>query len=673
MTEPLTLASPPAVPPSAPRSDLEWRLGLVSTAALGVVLLSWGLTVDFPKVTGGGFFGDGATYYSLAYSIATDHDFEFRREDLVRVWREYPAGPEGIFLKRGRDLDGLTLSSSLPFVGMTTTTDPDSSRLYYGKSFIYPLVAAPFVWLFGTNGFLVLHAVLMTICFSCAYGFVVARGSPIASVLFALAFLFASVAPVYMAWLTSDFFNFAMVLIGYFFWCYKEVVAESPTACLGWWRRRCTLGLTSDLVAAVFLGLATFSKPTHVLLMGPLLVLFLLRRQWWRAVIVGTMFALVTAGLFVWNVAISGEWNYQGGGERSTFYGADPDGPGPRLGGFPFHTDQHTFDTTGIPRETNRVPVEVLTSGDAVSEVFRFNLGYFFVGRHTGFVPYFFPGAVAVALFLMRARRRPAWQWLTLAGGLGSTMFLLLYMPFTYSGGGGPVGNRYFLGVYPVFLFVTPPLASYASGLIALGVGSFFTAQLTLNPFFASVHSGEHTKRGLFRLLPVELTLLNDLPVNLSPSKAKQPLGGSPPLSAYFLDDNAYHRETDAFWVRGETRAEVMLRAPVATESTPQGDVVRPLRIARLEVQLETGAVANRVTIDSGEGEHVVDIPAHDRRSVTVQLQDGLPYKPFPELPTNYVYLIAIESQTGFIPMFEEGGRDARFLGVFVRLIPQYE
>ena len=41
--------------------------------------------------------------------------------------------------------------------------------------------------------------------------------------------------------------------------------------------------------------------------------------------------ALITVGLFGWNLAISGEWNYQGGEERSTFYSQDLDGPGPRL------------------------------------------------------------------------------------------------------------------------------------------------------------------------------------------------------------------------------------------------------------------------------------------------------------------------------------------------------
>ena len=70
----------------------------------------------------------------------------------------------------------------------------------------------------------------------------------------------------------------------------------------------------------------------------------------------------------------------------------------------------------------------------------------------------------------------------------------MLYMPFTYSGGGGPVGNRYFLGVYPVFLFVTPPLATPSAPLVAAAVGALFTAQLIFNPFYVSFHPGEHTE-----------------------------------------------------------------------------------------------------------------------------------------------------------------------------------
>jgi hypothetical protein len=661
----------PAPDARAATGELAWRLGQVSTAVVGILLLAWALTVDYPRTVP--FFGDAATYYSLGHSLAEDFDFEFRRDDLVRVWREFPAGPQGIFLKRGRDVQGLALSSSAPFFEIVSAPDPDSGRLYYGKGFIYPLFAAPFVRLFGTNGFLVLHALLMTASFACAYGFLVARSAPLPALLFALAFLFISVAPVYMVWLTPDFFNLAIVLIGYFFWCYKEAAAESTTVCLGPWRKRWLLTPRSDIVAAVCVAIATFSKPTHIFLIVPLVALAARRRQWRQALATGVVFAGVTAGLFAWNVAITGEWNYQGGEDRGTFYSDDPDGAGPRLGGFPFQTPQHTIDTTGIVRETNRIPVEVLTTSNALIHVFRRNLGYFFFGRHTGFVPYFFPGAVAMVLFVAATRHRPLWQWLALGTGLGSALFLILYMPYSYSGGGGPVGNRYFLGVYPVFLYLTPPLQTAVPGLISMAISGLFTAQILSNPFYASFHPGEHTKTGLYRLLPPELTLVNDLPVNVSPSRSRQPLGGTPPVSAYFLDDNAYNRENDAFWVRGESRADLLLRAPLSTDQIASGATSRPLRIARLEVQLETGPRPNRVVISSDAETRRVDMLPSTQQTIVMQMPPGLPYRPDPRFPTNFVYNVSIESATGFIPLFDSGARDNRFLGVFVRLVPMYE
>ena len=55
-----------------------------------------------------------------------------------------------------------------------------------------------------------------------------ARSHPVAALIFAFAFLFVSVVPIYMVQLAPDFFIFAIVLLGFFFWCYKEVVG--PTA-----------------------------------------------------------------------------------------------------------------------------------------------------------------------------------------------------------------------------------------------------------------------------------------------------------------------------------------------------------------------------------------------------------------------------------------------------------
>ncbi len=274
---------------------------------------------------------------------------------------------------------------------MTSHEDGDQSRLYFGKSYIFPLFAAPFVFLFGTNGFLVLNALLMTACFACAYAFLAARSQPVAALIFALAFLFLSVAPVYMVQIMPDFFNLALVLIGYFFWCYKEALTEADetAARVGPFSGGCSAHDPTSWPRLV-LGVVTFSKPTNVLLIAPLLVSAALRRQWRRVFVIGGVFGAVVVALFALNIAITGEWNYQGGNRR-TFYSNAINGD-PSKGGFPFQDERHTFDSVGLGRTTNRLAVEVLVSRDAVIDVFRHNLAYFFFGRHTGFAVYYFPG-----------------------------------------------------------------------------------------------------------------------------------------------------------------------------------------------------------------------------------------------------------------------------------------
>ena len=124
----------------APSGCATRQLGAVISIGLGLVLLAFATTVDFPKAAHG-FKGDEATYYSLAHSLARDFDFAFERQDLVRVWEEFP-GPEGIFLKRGKRVE-IRGSRTFPFVRWVKRNDLVRTRLYYSKAYIYPLVAAP--------------------------------------------------------------------------------------------------------------------------------------------------------------------------------------------------------------------------------------------------------------------------------------------------------------------------------------------------------------------------------------------------------------------------------------------------------------------------------------------------------------------------------------------------
>ena len=200
------------------------------------VLFGLAVSVDYPRAAGG-FKGDEATYYSLTHSIARDFDFTFQRQDLVRVWEEF-SGPEGIFLKRGSRI-AFARTSAFPFIRMVRTADPARYRLYYAKSYIYPLFAAPFVRVFGTNGFLVFHALLLALSFALATRFLEARGArTVMAASFAAVFLFASVVPVYFFWLMPELFNFSSC---------SAPISSGPTSSS---RRRRSLGAGSNAFCA---------------------------------------------------------------------------------------------------------------------------------------------------------------------------------------------------------------------------------------------------------------------------------------------------------------------------------------------------------------------------------------------------------------------------------------
>src|SRR5205085_11673709 len=102
-----------------------------------------------------------------------------------------------------------------------------------------------------------------------AYLLRAAQSRPLRPAVSSSAFLGATVLPAYGAFLMPEIFNFALVLLAYFLWLYKEVKPESAMA-RPW----------SDIAAAVVLGIATYSKPmpTPVLVAPPVILASTRRR-----------------------------------------------------------------------------------------------------------------------------------------------------------------------------------------------------------------------------------------------------------------------------------------------------------------------------------------------------------------------------------------------------------
>ena len=86
--------------------------------------------------------------------------------------------------------------------------------LVFAKGALHAIVAAPFVWLFDLNGLLLLNVVLLTGICSTGYAFLAARCRPPIAIAFTLAFVGASITPLYAVRLTPALLEFALCVPG---------------------------------------------------------------------------------------------------------------------------------------------------------------------------------------------------------------------------------------------------------------------------------------------------------------------------------------------------------------------------------------------------------------------------------------------------------------------------
>ena len=550
------------------------RLLLGVVAGLALVLTA---AVDLPEAADGRFWSDGATYHAMAGSLAFDGDLAFSPEDLARVRRVHPAGPQGVFLKRVRGGSG-------------------ASRLVYAKPFLYPALGAPFARVLGVDrGLLVLNGALFALALGLGYSELRRGGSSVAAVAGVLSVFALGAAPLYLLWETPEVLNLALVTAG--------LVA---------FRR------DRPLLAAVALGLSVYSKPTHLAAALPLLLAPLvsderdLARRGLEAGRRAAVLAAAAAACFALGWLATGEINYQGG-ERKTFYDSYPYDPGV------------SFDSAGVWMTTNQVGPLVAGRDDDVGSdrvapprapaelgrSFLLNLGYFWIGRFGGALGYFPGFAAALALFLaLGPRSRDGWLALLAVGVAWIGTILLI--PDNWYGGAGTIGNRYLLGFLPLGLLLLPRTRALAAAAFAAVVAGALLSPVLASPIRHSLEPGAHATRPAFRLLPAELTMLSDLSVFTDVWRKRRPY--DPPQSApyflWFLDDGSFGQESsfgrEGFWLRGGERAEVVLQAArpparlrLAVTAGPGGDIVT-LRLGGVREQLVLQPLKSReVTLES--------------------------------------------------------------------------
>jgi glycosyl transferase family 87 len=571
------------------------RAARLVLGALLAALLAAAALIDLPERSGHQFWSDGATYYSMAWSLARDGDLRYEARDLLRVRRGYGSNPEGIFLKRtpdqrpGRSPGGAQWRWA-PEGGFPWIHRVDEPRIHYAKAFAYPLAVAPFVAVLGNRGFLVANALFFGVAVACAYAELRRRRlGPGAALAVTVVLLGLSVAPLYVLWMQPEILGLALIAAGL------------------------TAGARGrPFLAAVLLGVAVYAKPYNVFLALPLGVAPLLAPRGQRlrglreSVARGLVLALTTIALFGLNRLATGELNYQGG-ERKTFYRHFPEEPEPRSDGskttFGNSGEWMTTDYLGPLVEGRDDEKVTRTTGPArpaeeIRASFVRNLGYFWVGRFGGALAYY-PGAVLAVIVFLLAGPRDREGALALAALVASWLFYIIQIPDNWYGGGGTVGNRYFLNLLPLTLYLVP--AARVPWVVVPGalLSALFTVPILWSPLAHSLQPSRHALRAPFRALPAELTMLNDLSASTDAWRKKRPFGdteGDPhkgwpadPKSyfLYFLDEGTYGKQVsggeEGFWLRGGESGEIVLRA------------LEPVR--RMKVQVAGGPAGDEVTV----------------------------------------------------------------------------
>jgi len=598
-------------------------------AALGLVsffFLSFSLVINLPVLHQGFLFADQAVYYAMSQSIAYDGDLEYTKKDFLRYKEDFEAGPNGLFLKRvkanGRE------------------------KLYYAKNLAYPLFAAPFVRIFGPNGPLVFHSLLLFLLLLMGFSYFSLVNSPGISLLSVVTFLFASVAGVYFLWIAPDFFNLFFVFSALFLWLHKlqwREAANAPEGASPGRIQRFLLSGRSDYLAAFLAGIAVYSKPPNILIMGPIILWHLLRKKYLKSLGLILSFALSLGVLFGATYLLTSDWNYQGG-ERKSFYYQ-----------FPLEKEGITFDTAS--------PSIAMSTDGYISRSFLpakfifYNIYYYVLGRFTGIAWYFVPVLLFFILFVLG--RKSLARWLILAAAAAEILVYVVMMPDNYGGGGGSLANRYFLNIYPLFLFLPEAKIKGREVFATWAIAAVFIGQILITPFQASAHPATHAKRLPFTLLPVEMTLINNLPTNTSPPAFRQQWGH--PLFddrfLYFLDDNfnVKHPDDDGWWTLGDRKADFILRT-----FFPVKEVVVHL--------LNNPRLSNEIAVAVEGKTQKVTLGPKQNGTLRFSTANGF------QIGDSHQYRLKIKAAKGSRPFYEsESSLEKRWLGVFfeLELIPR--
>ena len=544
---------------------------------------------------------DEAAYYLAAQSLAYDRDLRVEPKDVDRAFREFPFGPVN---------------------NLIVMTDDGWRSVYFGKPYVYSLFGAPFARLFGANGLVFFNMLLTMAMVWMGYLYLRRYNPDGVAALFSASFFLLSAGFSYVFWLQPEVFNMAAVAACLFFGLPRpDQAAETGD------RREILYAFLSGAV----LVLAVYNKPMFGAVgLAPLWVYA--RRRRWRTLgawLLGAAVCLaVIAGLAT---ALTGHPSAYLGVQRQGVTLCEPAkvpiGPessgsaGPRVA-----TGRNVQAARTVPNSTTGNTWTWLFRAPDITfyELFE-NILYFLVGRHAGMLVYTPFAALAVVFFLLHGRRSVE-RWILLGTVSAVALYFLVFIAWNWQGGGGFVGNRYFINAIPAFLFLVTEIRPRGLVLLGHAAAGLFLGPLLFTPFGAIVPEPtlQAHVRGLpFRILPLELSLRN------VPGYERVQLGD---LRIVGRRD-VFLPQGDQMWVGGANRVELYFIGS------------RP--IATAVFQVSNYAPGNHVEIEMGKAHEAMDFGGAEE-SRRIRLEPGGPFRVRRQKwATFYVYRMVVTSRSG--------------------------
>ncbi|MEM7585801.1 MAG: hypothetical protein AAF560_20595 [Acidobacteriota bacterium] len=463
-----------------------------SLVCLSLVLLLLPLTHRKPGMPAT-LKADEPAYFLAALSLVKDGDLRCEPRDLARLYQEFPYTP----------VHNLILS-----------TDDGWRTVYFGKPYIFAFLASPLAAIWGANGLVAFNSLLMVAMIWMGFLFLRRANPDWLAALFAVGFYLLSTTYRYVYWLQPELLNMFATAGCLFFGLHvfdprsTGRAVKKSAYLLAEIGRRMTSNSAALVWSASILALGVYNKPMLAAIGLP--VCFrLLRHRSWRALGIWLTSAVVS-------MAILAGISILFTGHPTAYLGID------RQGFNVYSPHEMPMEPEPLPEPGEEKELGRETAGWWwIFQVPQFtfaelgeDLIYFFIGRHTGLFVYQPFALLAVILFLATpglafGRHGPV-RWVIVAALAFVALFLLLFLQHNWHGGGGFVGNRYFVMVYPAFLFLVTRIRPAWVVIPTFAVGGLLVGSLQLSPHGLVVPSPTlqaHVRNPPFKLFPYEHSL----------------------------------------------------------------------------------------------------------------------------------------------------------------------